>query len=432
MKFRPRPVVSVAILITLLTGYPFVPEDPAVTLAKRLKHVDRTLDSYVTSGKIAGAVALVLMDGDPIYERAVGWRDREDKVPMDQQTIFRIASMTKAIVSAAVLILAEERKLSLREEVSKYIPAYATTHVAERAPNSTEVSIVPARTPITIHHLLTHTAGISYGTQPEIAELYRAADLGVALGSPWNISGKNETVCETMEKLAKLPFVSHPGEGWVYGYATDILGCVIEKITNKPLDEFIRKRITEPLGMHDTHFFLPLKDRGRLAVVYGSKKVMKNGKETKDYLAERQFADGPYVYGPRKNFSGGAGLVSTARDYGRFLEMVRNGGIFEGKRILKPETVKLMTTSQAGGGATSVRGMGFSYGFETTDRAGANGPEAAGSFGWIGAYGTFYRVDPQQGLTIILMTQMLPNQTDIRDKFWHEIYKALAGRRSFR
>lgn len=432
MKFKPRPLVTLAILVTLLAGYTFVPEDPAVTLAKKLKHVDRALESYVSSGKIAGAVALVLMDGDPIYERAVGWRDREAKVPMDQHTIFRIASMTKAIASAAILILAEERKLSVRDEVSKYIPAYATTHVAERAPNSTEVAIVQAKTPITIHHLLTHTAGISYGTQPEIAELYRAADLGVALGSPWNISGKNEPVCETMEKLAKLPFVSHPGEGWVYGYATDILGCVVEKVSGMPLDEFLRRRITEPLGMHDTHFFLPLKDRGRLAVVYGSKKVIKNGKETKDYLAERQFADGPYVYGPRKNFSGGAGMVSTARDYSHFLEMIRNGGIFEGKRILKPETVKLMTTAQTGGGATSVRGMGFGYGFETTDRAGANGPEAAGSFGWIGAYGTFYRVDPQQGLTIILMTQMLPNQTDIRERFWHEIYKALAGRRSFR
>lgn len=432
MKFKPRPAVTVAILVTLLAGYTFVPEDPAVTLAKKLKHVDRLLEGYASSGKIAGAVALVLMDGDPVYDRAVGWRDREAKVPMDQQTIFRIASMTKAIVSAAVLILAEERKLSVHEEVSKYIPAYATTHVAERLPNSTEVKILPAKTPITIHHLLTHTAGISYGTQPEIAELYRAVDLGLALGSPWNISAKDETICETMEKLAKLPFVSHPGEGWTYGYATDILGCIIEKIAEKPLDEFIRERITEPLGMVNTHFFLPLKDRERLAVVYASRMVMKNGKETKEYKAERSFADGPYIFGPRKNFSGGAGMVSTARDYSRFLEMIRNGGIFEGKRIMKPETVKLMTTAQTGGGPASVRGMGFSYGFETTERAGANGPEAVGSYGWIGAYGTFYRVDPQQGLTIILMTQMLPNQTDIRDRFWQEIYKALAGRRSFR
>ena len=432
MKLIPRPIVTASILFALLAGYTFVPEDPAVTLARKLKHVDRALEGYASSGKIAGAVALVLMDGDPVYERAVGWRDREAKVPMDMHTIFRIASMTKAIASAAVLILAEEGKLSVHEEVSKYIPAYATTFVAVRTPNSTEVAIVPAKTPITIHHLLTHTAGISYGTQPEIAELYRAADLGLALGSPWNISGKDETVCETMDRLAKLPFIAHPGEGWVYGYATDILGCVIEKITGKSLDEFIRKRITEPLGMHDTFFFLPPNDRGRLAVVYGSKKVMKNGKESKDYLAERSFADGPYVYGPRKNFSAGAGLLSTARDYSRFLEMIRNGGIFEGKQIMKTETVKLMTTAQTGGGPTSVRGMGFSYGFETTGRAGANGPEAVGSYGWIGAYGTFYRVDAQQGLTIILMTQMLPNQTDIKDRFWREIYKALAGRRSFR
>lgn len=431
MKFLPRPAAGIAILFTLLAGYTFVPEDPAVTLAKKLKHVDRTLESYIKTEKIAGIVALVLHDGAPIYERSFGWRDREAKVPIDEQTIFRIASMTKAIVSAGVLLLAEERKLSVYDEVSKYIPAYAHTHVAVRKPNSTEVEIIPAKTPMTLHHLLTHTAGISYGTQPEIAELYREHDLGIALGSPWNISGKNEAICETMEKLAQLPFVTHPGEGWTYGYATDILGCIIEKVSGKPLDEFIRKRFTEPLGMSDTHFFLPIKDRARLAVVYGSKKIIKNGKETKEYRAERQFADGPYVFGPRKNFSGGAGLVSTARDYARFLEMIRNGGMHEGKRILKADTIKLMTTAQTGG-ALSLRGMGFSYAFETTDRLGANGPESVGSYGWIGAYGTFYRVDPQQGLTIILMTQMLPNATDIRDKFWHEIYKATAGRRSFR
>lgn len=428
MKFKPRPAVSIAIIITLLAGYSFVPEDPAVTLAKRLKHVDRLLDSYVTSAQIAGAVALVLSNGDPVYERAVGWRDREAKLPMDPQTIFRIASMTKAIISAAVLILVEERKLGVYEEVSKYIPAYATTHVAERTPNSTEVTIVPAKTPITIHHLLTHTAGISYGMQPEIAELYRAAELGPALGSAWNISGKNEPICETMEKLAKLPFITHPGEGWTYGYATDILGCIIEKVTNKPLDEFIQKRITGPLGMPDTHFFMPVKDRNRLAVVYGSRKVIKNGKETKEHKAERSFADGPYVYGPRKNFSGGAGLVSTARDYSRFLEMIRNGGIFEGKRILRPETVKLMTQTQTGG----ARGLGFSYGFETTEKPGISGPEAVGSYGWIGAYGTFYRVDPQNGLTIVLMTQMIPNMTDIKEKFWWEIYNALRRSRALR
>jgi|JI10StandDraft_1071094.scaffolds.fasta_scaffold56372_5 CubicO group peptidase (beta-lactamase class C family) len=432
MKFIPPRITSSAILFTLLAGYTFVPEDPAVTLAKKLKHVDRVLEGYVSSGKIAGVLALVLSDGEPLYERAFGWRDREAKIPMDPATIFRIASMTKAIVSAAVLLLAEEKKLSVQDEVSKYIPAYKLTYVAERITNSIEVTLVPAKIPITLHHLLTHTAGIPYGTQPEIAEVYRAADLGLALGSPWNISGKDEPVCATIEKLAKLPFVNHPGEGWTYGYATDILGCIVEKVSEKPLDEFIRQRITGPLGMADTHFFLPLKDRNRLAVVYASRRVMKNGRETKEYEAERSFADGPYVFGPRKNFSGGAGLLSTARDYARFLEMIRNGGIFAGKRIMKPESMKLMTTSQTGAGSTSLRGMGFSYGFETTERAGANGPEAAGSFGWIGAYGTYYRVDPQQRLTIILMTQMIPNATDIKERFWQEIYKALAGRRSFR
>lgn len=432
MKIFPRPVTTAAILLCLFAGYSFGAEDPKVRLTQRLSKVDQLLEKYVKDGRIAGAVALVLRDGEPIYERAVGWRDREAQQPIDMQTIFRIASQTKAITSAAILLLAEEKKLSVHDEVAKYIPAFARTRVAVRRPNSTEVDIFPAKRPITIHHLLTHTSGISYGMQVEIADLYRAKELGPALGTPWNFTARNEPICDAMERLAMVPFFGQPGEGWVYGYSTDVLGCIVEKVSKKTLDQFIRQRITGPLGMKDTYFYLPPTERNRLAVVYGSVKDVKNGKEAKDvkdFKAQRSAAQGFYVDGPRKCFSGGAGLVSTVQDYAKFLEMIRNGGQLGDVRILKPETIQLMTTTQT---AVSSRGLGFSYAFETTDRIGANGSESLGSYGWSGAYGTFYRVDPQQRLTILLMTQMLPNATDIKEKFWQATYKALADAKSFR
>ena len=383
-------------------------------LERRLARIDRLLDKFVGSGQLAGVVALALRDGQPFYERATGWRDREEQKPMLGHTLFRIASFTKAITSAAVLLLVEEKKISLHDPLSKYISAFAATRVMVRSPDTNTWAAEPAIRPITIHQLLTHTAGISYGTQGEIAEIYRAEGLGPALGSPWNLTGLDAPICEIAEKLAELPFVKQPGDGFIYGYSTDILGCVIERASKQSLDAFIRKRITGPLAMNDTHFFIPAMDRDRLAVVYGSK----------DGKAERVGMLGGYSDGPKKCYSGGAGLLSTAADYAKFLEMIRLGGTINGLKILRPESVKLMTTSQIGV-SPAGRGFGFGYGFETTERTGSGVKESVGSFGWTGAYGTFYRVDPERKLTIILLTQMLPNSTDVKEKFWNALYHAV-------
>jgi CubicO group peptidase (beta-lactamase class C family) len=383
----------------------------------RLARIDRVLQQYVDENRLAGAVALVLRDGQPVYERAVGWSDKEAGRKMAPNTIFRIASQTKAITSVAILSLVEEGKININDPVSRFIPAFASTKVAVRS--DTGVTVVPAKRQITIRDLLTHTAGISYGTESHVAAMYEEKGLGPAAGFGWYTADKNEPICETMERLASVPFVSQPGEAWVYGYNTDVLGCVVERASGMPLDEVVRTRITAPLGMKDTQFFLAADQRERLAAVYSSGS---DGRIVRSPDGAK--GQGAYVDGPHRSFAGGAGLLSTAQDYARFLEMIRNGGALGGVRILSPRTVQLMTTNQVGT-LHSASGLGFGLGFETTDRYGANGMDSQGSFGWAGAYSTIYRVDPDAHLVIVLMIQMLPNANDIRQKFPTMVYQAL-------
>ena len=395
------------------------PNTPAARAlsVERLKRVDRLLQKYVDESQIAGAVALVLRDGKPVYERAFGWSDKEAGRKMTATTVFRIASQTKAITSAAVLALVEEGKIGITEPVSRFIPSFAASTVAVRT--EAGMSAVPAKRPITIQDLLTHTAGISYGTAPLVASLYEAKGLGPAAGNGWYTADKTEPICETMERLGGLPFAAQPGEAFVYGYNTDILGCVVEKASGMPLDEFIRTRITGPLAMKDTRFFLPAGQRERLAAVYSS------GSDGKIVRApEGSKGQGHYVDGPKKSFAGGAGLLSTAHDYARFLEMIRKGGALDGVRILAPRTADLMTTNQVGK-LHSTDGLGFGFGFEVVERYGAKGMAGVGAFGWGGAYGTTYEVDRIGGLVNVLMIQLMPNRTDVQQKFSNCIYQAL-------
>ena len=416
-------------ILAVLTGASLVYAQPAAAPAQnkphlalsqeRLARVDRLLQSYVDEKKIAGAVALVLRDGRPVYDHAFGWADKEGNRKMTTNTLFRIASQTKAFTSTAVLALVEEGKIGLEEPVGHFIPTFIKTNLAVK--DGAAFKMVPASRPITIKHLLTHTAGISYGTDPLVRDMYAARGLGPMAGNGWYTADKDEPICETMERLGTLPFVAQPGEAFVYGYNTDILGCVVEKASGMPLDEFIRTRITGPLGLKDTRFYVPQSDRERLAAVYAS---------GRDGLIERapegSKGQGHYVEGPRKSFAGGAGLTSTAHDYARFLEMIRNGGTLDGVRILSPRTVKLMTTNQSGT-LHSTTGLGFGLGFQTVDRYGASGMAEVGSFGWGGAYGTTYQVDPESHMVVVLMLQLMPNATDIQPKFSTAVYQALVN-----
>ena len=383
----------------------------------RLARLDAYLQQSVDSQWIAGAVALVMRDGVVVYEKAVGWRDREARQPMRTDAIFRIASQTKAITSSAIMMLVEEGRIALTDPVSRWLPSFASTTVASRA--DTGRTLTPARRRITIFDLLTHTAGISYGTDASVAARYRAAGLGPAAGFGWYTADKDESICTTMDRLGTLPFVAQPGEAFVYGYNTDILGCVVERASGLPLDRFIATRITGPIGMPDTDFFVPSGKVARLAVVYRSDST---GHAVRADTGQR--GQGHYVDGPRRSFAGGAGLTSTARDYARFLETLRLGGAFGGQRILSPRSVELMTTNQVGT-RYSTDGNGFGLGFATTDRLGANGFSSVGTFAWGGAYATVYQVDPKERLVLVLMLQNLPSSADIQRKFPTLVYQAL-------
>jgi CubicO group peptidase (beta-lactamase class C family) len=388
---------------------------------QRLARLDSFIVHAVADQRIAGAVLVVRHRGKVAYEKAFGWQDREAKIAMTPKTIFRIASQTKALTSVAIMSLVEEGRIGLNDPVSKWIPSFARTTVAIKT--DTGRAIVPARRAITIRDLLTHTAGISYGTDSLVAPLYAAKGLGPAAGWGWYTADKNEPVCETMDRLGTLPFVAQPGTAFVYGYNTDILGCVAERASGKPLDQLIAERITTPLGMKDTHFFLPDADRGRLAVVYAS--------DTANHAVLAPTGprgQGDYVTGPRRSFAGGAGLLSTASDYATFLQMLLNGGAAGTTRILGPRTIAAMTSNESGT-LYSSDGRGFGYGFSTVDRPGADGFASVGTYAWGGAYGSQYFVDPAEGLVVSFMVQLIPSRWSERDRIYNLIYQALVPTR---
>ncbi len=415
-----------ALLVLALSAAPLHAQTAAATKPRiqngfatdRLGRIDQMMQRYVDEGRIAGAVGLVMRDGRIVYERAVGYADKEAGRRMAPDAIFRIASQTKAITSAAILILLEEGRIGLEDPVSRYIPTFSRTTVASRS--DTGRVTVPAKRAITIRDLLTHTAGISYGTEPLVAPLYRAKGLGPAAGQGWYTADKNEPICATMERLGTLPFVAQPGERYVYGYNTDILGCVVERASGIPLDQFIRTRITDPLGMKDTFFFLPPEKRQRLTAVYLADSTGQVHRAPNGPLGQ-----GDYVDGPRRSFAGGAGLLSTARDYARFLQMLLNGGELDGARILAPKTIELMTTNQVGDLFNWTPGQGFGLAFGTTDRAGADGLTSVGSWWWAGAYSTVYKVDPKEGLVMVFMIQQFPYGAEATARFPTLVYQAL-------
>ena len=392
--------------------------------ASRVARIDQALQSYVDRNEIAGAVALVLHDGRPVYEKAVGWADKESGRRMTTDAIFRIASQTKALTSTAVLMLVEEGKIGLQDPVSRFIPQFAHTTVATSSDAGRVIT--PAKRQITIHDLLTHTAGISYGTDSIVAPLYAAKGLGPAAGWGWYTADKNEPICTTMERLASLPFVSQPGEKWIYGYNLDVLGCVVERASGIPLDQFIRTRITDPLRMKDTFFFMPANKKQRLVTVY-----MTDSTGRLQRAPEGAKGQGHYVEGPRRSFAGGAGLLSTAHDYARFLQMIANGGQLDGVRILAPRSVRLMTTNQVD---TLLKSwgpcFGFGLAFGIRDRFGCDDFASAGSYFWGGAYGSAYLVDPQEHLVILFMENRIPRQSEPGDHFHNLVYQALVEPRS--
>jgi CubicO group peptidase (beta-lactamase class C family) len=400
------------------------PESVGVS-SERLQRLREGMRRYVDEGRVAGLVAYVARNGRVVHHEALGMADVEAGRAMSNHTIFRIASQTKALTSVAVMMLVEEGRVGLGDSVARYIPAFEKTTVAVPAPagavEGTPVSVVPAKRAITIRDLLTHTAGIGYGYGPAAAQ-WKAAGI-----QHWYFADRSEPVAAVVERIAALPMDAQPGEKYVYGYSTDVLGVVVEKVSGTTLAEFFEKRITDPLGMVDTRFYLPPAQKDRLATVYAAK----DGRFVR--APEGQPGQGHYVEGPRLAFSGGAGLLSTARDYGRFLQMLLDRGELDGVRLLSPKTVELMTANHVGTlfaerGANDA-GMGFGLGFDVVLDLGGNGRYGTeGAFGWGGAYHTNYWVDPAEKLVCVLMAQLLPaTGSDLHGRFRTLVYQAIVG-----
>ena len=388
--------------------------------SERLQRLRSVMQQYVDQGQVSGLVTYVARNGRVAHLEAFGKADVEAGRPMQKDTIFRVASQTKAFTSVAVMMLVEEGRIGLTDPVSKFIPAFEKTTVALPPPAGavagSPVSVVPAKRPITIRDLLTHTAGISYGFGPA-QDQWKAAGI-----QHWYFADRNEPVSAVVERMAALPMDAQPGEKYVYGYNTDILGVVVEKVSGLTLAEFLQKRITGPLGLVDTQFYLPPAQKDRLATVYAAK----DGKIER--ATDPKTGQGHYVEGPRVAFAGGAGLLSTARDYGRFLQMLLNGGEIDGVRLLSPKTVELMTVNHVGT-LFSDGTLGFGLGFDVIEdlgRAGRYGSE--GAFGWGGAYHTTYWVDPKEKMVVLLMTQLLPaGNSDLHTRFRALAYQAVVG-----
>jgi CubicO group peptidase (beta-lactamase class C family) len=421
---RVLPLLSLLAVVPL-SAQSVMRADPASVGADpaRLARIGAMLDSAAARGQLVGAVALVMRDGVVVYERAVGMADREAQRMMTPGTRFRIASQTKAITSVAVMQLVEEGRVNLSDPVSRWIPNFGSAGVllAPAKAGDKPAAATLKRAP-TVRDLLTHAAGLSYGTEAHVRDAYAAQGLGPNAGYGWYLADKTVPVCAMMDRLATLPLVAQPGERFVYGYATDVLGCIVERASGMPFDRYLAERLFAPLAMQDTGFCVAAHEGDRLAVVYSARDGVLVRADT------GQRGQGHYVAGasPCTTFAGGAGLVSTARDYARFLEMLRQGGTLEGARILAPSTVALMTRDHLG----AVYGgpeVGFGLGFEVWEApAMAARPGEPGQYGWGGAYATTYWVDPASRLVAVLMTQQLPaGPWQLHEKYRMAVYQAL-------
>lgn len=365
--------------------------------AQRLANLTPVLKSYVDSQQVAGSVALVARRGKLVYFEAFGQADREARVPMQTDSIFRIASQSKAIVTTAAMMLVEQGKLGLNDPIAKYIPEFAKATVAVPKDGGGYYTTQLKR-PITVRDLMTHTSGLSYGTGPAADEWKKAGITG------YYFSDRDEPIGATVARMAALPLDAQPGEKWIYGYSIDVLGVVAERASGMPLDELVRTSILAPLGMNDTAFYVPQEKRGRFTAVYA-----RNGNAPIVRAPNEGAAgQGMYADGPRKSFSGGAGLTSTAGDYARFLSLMLGGGEFDGKRLLSRKTVELMTQDHLHGIPYNA-GQGFGLGFYVVKDVGARGdPGSVGEFGWGGAYHSTYWVDPVEKLVVVYLTQLNP------------------------
>ena len=393
--------------------------------AARLGRIDRHFTRYVDDGRLAGWQLAIARGGRLVHVAAAGARDTERGLPIEDDTIWRIYSMTKPITSVAALMLWEEGAFELKDPVTRWVPELEGQRVW-RAGTAAKPVLDPVTEPMQIWHLMSHTAGLTYGfvySHP-VDQMYR--DAGFEWGVPAGLD-----LAGLCARLGELPLLYQPGAEWAYSMSIDVLGRVVEVASGQPLDVFLRERILEPLGMVDTGFHAPEADHDRLAALYGA--------HPQTGLATRLDAAGEGAKHPPAAFLGGGGLVSTTPDYLRFAEMLRRGGELDGVRLLSPRTVAYATRNHLPGGAdltafgrplfseTTFDGVGFGLlGSVTIDPVTAKVPGSIGDFGWGGAASTAFWADPVEDLTVVFMTQLLPSSTHpIRSQLKQLVHQAL-------
>ncbi len=365
--------------------------------SKKLEKVDRIVDGLVASNRLAGATVIILRHGKVAYFKAFGQMDRERKKPMQKDTIFRIYSMTKAIVTAGAMMLWEEKKFGLDDPLSRHLPEYRNPKVW------TEKGEVPAKREVTIRDLMRHTAGMVYG-QSGSTPVHRATEkaLGFKNGFPM------ETLATSSKKFGAAPLLFHPGDDWVYGVSIDVLGRLIEVKSGLPLDRFLKERIFKPLDMKDTGFFVPGSKVDRFAANYTTDKKGRLG--LRDDPRKSRYLQNPAF------LSGGGGLTSTTRDYARFLQMIASGGQLHKTRLLRKKTVALMTRNHVPEKAMPIafgeqerHGIGFGLGFAVrTATSSWDSAGRLGEYGWGGAASTHYWTSPKDKLVVVTMEQTMP------------------------
>ncbi len=394
--------------------------------ADRLARLDRHFGKYVDDGRLPGWLAVVARGGRVAHLATCGMRDRENSLPVEANTVWRLASMTKPVTTVAALMLYEEGAFELKDPISKWIPAFEDMQVF-RSGNPVKADTRAATEPIRVWHLMTHTAGLTYGFHHShpVDAMYRRA--GFEWGSP-----KDLDLAMCCDAWASLPLLFEPGSEFNYSVATDVLGRLVEVVAGQSLDEFFRARIFEPLGMNDTGFWAAEGSPAeRLAAAYMANPAGAH--------APAALIPGHAALRPPSMWSGGGGLVGPAGDYFRFAEMLRRRGELEGTRLLSPRTVDYMATNQLPGGAdletfgrplfaeTTFDGVGFGLGVSVViDPAAGKVLTSEGEYGWGGAFSTAFWIAPREDLTVLFFTQLLPSSTHpIRSQLKQLVYQSL-------
>jgi len=383
--------------------------------ANRLGYLDSLLSHYVQTGAMPNAVTFIYRSGKVVQHKAYGYKNIASKQLLKKDDIFRIASQTKALTSVALMMLYERGKFLLDDPISMYLPEFKNPQVLVSSSNDSPYTTRPAKSAITIRHLLSHTSGIPYGNA-----IYNRAKI------PSINSLGEETIGQVVKRLATLPMDHDPGEKFTYGLNTDVVGYLIEVLSGMPLDQYFQQNIFKPLGMMDSYFYLPKNKANRLVTLY-SKDSMNGPLYVSKDSANQYYPIG----GAQKYFSGGAGVVGPIEDYARFCVMLLNGGMFNGRQIIGRKTIDLMTINQIGDLEVWDTGDKFGLGFQIfTPKGLAHLPGSVGAFKWGGAYSTDYIIDPTENMVMLIYTNVLPfANPDINKRFRVMVYQALMNQK---